>query len=319
MNNDFNQLLSEESANEGLSKEDLAMLERGKGDDVTDKLNALRLLKTRIASRLNNKNTPQEEKKTLRDRLAALNDLEKYVSRKKSEVDKAIEDATPSQVDASFDGLSKKVVDNNGNEFTINPDKTKRSNKDQFIYTLTDKEGNETEVSGEDLSNYSISEETAADKKINDIDTKIANIEKARKEALNKLYTNNGKLNADDAFFNSAHQYSLDEFTKMVRDRFGENRFDDSSIKAKRKQSIKDYKDKADDINKKYDEQIKALNKAAKEVKDTETNTPTKSLKDVAIEHENAFKEQQYKMNLNDDERTSFESERDVRPLQESS
>ena len=148
LNNDFNQLLSEESANEGLSKEDLAMLERGKGDDVTDKLNALRLLKTRIASRLNNKNTPQEEKKTLRDRLVALNDLEKYVSRKKSEVDKAIEDATPSQVDASFDGLSKKVVDNKGNEFTINPDKTKRSNKDQFIYTLTDKEGNETEVSG---------------------------------------------------------------------------------------------------------------------------------------------------------------------------
>lgn len=34
LNNDFNQLLSEESANEGLSKEDLAKLERGKGIDA---------------------------------------------------------------------------------------------------------------------------------------------------------------------------------------------------------------------------------------------------------------------------------------------
>lgn len=75
------------------------------------------------------------------------------------------------------------------------------------------------------LSNYSIREETEADKKQMILILRLLILKKARKEALNKLYTNNGVLNA--RCFNSTHQYSLDEFTKMVRDRFGENRFDD--------------------------------------------------------------------------------------------
>ena len=319
LNGDFKSFIDLEIASEGISEEDSRVLDMGKIGYLPDTIAAIQLLKKRITDKLNNKSTTADEKQVLRTRLVGLNELAKYVTAKKARIDKALEDSTPTLEEASFAGLSKTVVDKDGKEYKIDPTKTKRSNTDKFIYTITDKEGNDIEVKGEDLPNYRVKEETEIDRTEKSIEEKIQSIEEARRTALNKLYTNNGKLNADDAFFNASHQYSLAELATVTAERFPDKTYDEASLKAKRKLSIKEYKDRADEINKKYDEQIAAAKQAVKEVKNKKIETPTKGLDEIANEHEAAYQEKQYKMSLTEDTRTSFESERDPRPLKESS
>lgn len=140
---------------ENTSEEDRQLYKSAKDGDTASQIEVAKRQHGKIVKELNSIPVSEKEaREAIKANLDSTLESIKYLEQKKKDEDEEIAKSIPQPVDANYDGIKDSVVDKNDNAFTLDKKATKRSDKYGFVYTITDKDGNTSEVKEKELLDY---------------------------------------------------------------------------------------------------------------------------------------------------------------------